>query len=158
MKKSIALLLMISMIFALTGCGKTKEPETMGEHLLVDFKQRMEENSAVTPQEMADALLTNEKIQFSGMTMEVSEGLLTGFSADIKGFDKGVMFSPMIGSIPFVGYVFTVPADGDVDAFVETLKTNANPRWNICTEAEETIVEASDHTVFFLMCPTDMEE
>lgn len=131
---------------------------TTGEILSNDFLSRIEENPDMTAQEMADAILTNSIIAFSGMTMEVEEGLLTGFSAEITGFEQGVMFSPMIGSIPFVGYIFTTPEGADVDAFVETLKSNADPRWNICTEADETVVEASGNTVFFLMCPMSLEE
>lgn len=130
---------------------------TAGELLLQDFQARITEDAAITPQDMADALLTNEMIKFAGMTLEVEAGYLTGFSNEISGFEQGVMFSPMIGSIPFVGYIFTVADGEDVDAFVETLKTNADPRWNICTEAEETVVEASGNTVFFVMCPKSLE-
>ena len=43
-------------------------------------------------------------------------------------------------------------------AFAETLEDNANLRWNICTEAEELIVESEDNTVFFLMSPKKFEE
>jgi len=37
------------------------------------------------------------------------------------------------------------------------LKDNANPRWNICTEAEETVVGSVDNKVFFVMCPKSFE-
>lgn len=172
MKRKLALVLAISMIFTVTACGKEEnntdnsqtEAEagttdgTVGEVLLQDFKDRMEQDADTTPQELADGILTNAIIQFSGAVTEVQEGNLTGFSAEITGFEEGVMFSPMISSIPFVGYIFTVAEGGDVDGFVEDLKTNADPRWNICTEAEETVVEASGNTVFFLMCPSTMEE
>ena len=112
----------------------------------------------MTAQEIADALLTNEVIQFMPASMPVEEGFLNGFNNEIKGFEEGVMFGPAIGTIPFVGYIFTVADGGDVDAFVTTLETEANLRWNICTEAEELIVEAVDNTVFFVMCPTTFEE
>ena len=67
------------------------------------------------------------------------------------------MFAPMIGTIPFVGYVFTLAEGADAEAFVKTLSDNANPRWNICTEAEDTIIEAVGNKVFFLMCPKSLE-
>lgn len=186
--KKIALLLVMSMVLSMTACGKTEEKKTedkktetdsnveedtqeetkedeaastdgtVGQTLLADFKSKNAEDAAMEPQAMADALLTNEVIQFAPATMEVEPGFLTGFSAEISGFEKGVMFSPMIGTIPFVGYIFTVAEGQDVAAFTEQLKTNADPRWNVCTQAEETIVEASDNTVFFLMCPTKFEE
>ena len=93
-----------------------------------------------------------------GGTNPIEEGFLSGFdNTEIKGFSKGIMFGPMMGTIPFVGYVFELADGADVDAFVSTLKTNANPRWNICTEAEQTIVEKSGNKVFFLMCPKSLE-
>ena len=46
----------------------------------------------------------------------------------------------------------------DVEGFVQTLTDNADPRWNICTEAEETVVEVCGDKVFFLMCPKTLEE
>ena len=68
------------------------------------------------------------------------------------------MFAPMIGTIPFVGYIFVLEEGTDVDGFKSTLETNADPRWNICTEADETIVDSVGNTVFFLMSPNTFEE
>ena len=164
MKKVIAIVLATLMLFAMAACGTSggvNEPETtapeattVGTKLLADFKTMADK----TPQEIADALLTNEVIQFMPATMPVEEGFLNGFNNEIKGFEEGVMFGPAIGTIPFVGYIFTVAEGGDVDAFVTTLETEANLRWNICTEAEELVVEAVGNTVFFVMCPTSFEE
>ncbi len=161
MKKTIAIILAALMMFAMTACGTGSNntetdpaPTTVGTKLLADFRTMADK----TPQEIADALLTNEVIQFMPMSMPVEEGFLNGFNEEIKGFKEGVMFGPMIGTIPFVGYIFTVADGGDVDAFVKTLEDNANLRWNICTEAEELIVEAEGNTVFFVMCPKNFEE
>ena len=132
--------------------------ETVGYMLVQEFHALKAENAEITAQEMADAILANPMIQFEGATMEVEEGLLTGFgNAEITGFTDGIMFAPMIGSIPFVGYVFSLEDGADVDAFMQTLKDNADPRWNICTEAEETVVENADNMVFFVMCPSQFE-
>lgn len=82
-----------------------------------------------------------------------------GFGNDeITGFAEGVMFAPVIGTIPFVGYLFRLDAGTDGDAFVQTLKDQANPRWNICTEADETVVRREGDVVFFVMCPQSMDE
>ena len=133
--------------------------ETVGTLLAEEFHAIKAENAEITAQEMADKILTNPMIQFGGASMEIAEGLLTGFgNAEITGFNNGVMFAPMIGTIPFVGYVFTLDEGADVDAFMQTLRDNADPRWNICTEAEETIVENADNMVFFVMCPAQFEE
>ena len=132
--------------------------ETIGALLAQEFHAIKAENPEITAQEMADKILGNPIIQFSGASMEIQEGLLTGFgNAEITGFSNGVMFAPMIGTIPFVGYVFTLDEGADVDAFMQVLKDNADPRWNICTEAEETVIESADSMVFFVMCPAQFE-
>lgn len=139
--------------------GSDISGETVGTLLAEEFHVIKAENAEITAQEMADKILANPMIQFGGASMEIEEGLLTGFgNAEITGFNNGVMFAPMIGTIPFVGYVFTLDEGADVDAFMQTLRDNADPRWNICTEAEETIVENADNMVFFVMCPAQFEE
>ena len=138
---------------------KPEVPETtsVGKTLLKDFESKA--STATNMQELAQSLVENPIIQFMGGAMEIEEGYLSGFdNVEIKGFKSGAMFAPMIGSIPFVGYVFTLDEGADVDAFMQNLKDNANPRWNICTEAEETIVENADNMVFFVMCPAQFEE
>lgn len=128
---------------------------TVGETLLADFKA----NSTGTPQEIADTILANPIIQFMSGATPVEEGLLSGFdNAEIKGFKDGVMFGPMMTSIAFVGYIFELSEDADVEAFKTTLKDSANLRWNICVEAEELIVENEGNKVFFLMCPKSFEQ
>ena len=168
MKKIIAILMAVLMLMTMAACSqKTEdnsstettnaatEPATVGETLLNDFKS----DSSGTAQEIADRLISNEIIQFMGSTLPVEEGLLSGFdNAEIKGFKEGVMFAPSMSSIAFVGYIFELPEDADVDAFKTTLKDSANLRWNICVEAEELIVENEGNKVFFLMCPKSFEE
>lgn len=165
MKKFFALLLAAAMLFSLAACGKddvqnapeTPAPTTTGQILLQDFKDQLAANPAAAPQEIADKLMTNEIIQFAPMVMPIEPGFLIGFDeTEITGFESGVVFAPMIGSIPFVGYIFDLGADADAAAFTQTLKDNANPRWNICTEADETVVDNVGNIVFFIMCPADM--
>lgn len=169
MKKLLALLLVIATL-SLVACGGQKdandggqtssvtvEEGTIGHALHADFWERITATPEATAQELADGILTNEVIAFMGATMPVEEGWLAGFGSDITGFKEGVMFAPMIGTIPFVGYIFTLEDGADVDAFVATLETNADPRWNICTEAEQTVIDKSGNTVFFLMCPKQLD-
>ncbi len=137
--------------------GAAQTEGTAGEILFNAFKEMMEAKPETTAQEAADALITNEIIQFMGGTMPVEPGLLSGFgNAEIKGFEEAVVFMPMMGSIPFVGYIFDMPADADLEAFMTTLKENADMRWQICVEAEEMVVEAIGDKVFFLMCKKDL--
>lgn len=184
MKKIIALLMASLMVMSITGCkgnenntgdentnptesitapeestsdnsNTADEATTVGQTLLADFKA----DSTGTAQEIADRLITNPVIEFMGGATPVEEGLLSGFdNAEIKGFKEGVMFAPMMSSIAFVGYIFELLEDADVEAFKTTLKDSANLRWNICVEAEELIVESEGNKVFFLMCPKSFEQ
>ncbi len=138
--------------------GETTEGEvsgaSVGQTLLAEFNAIMAEDASLDAYTIAEKLISHESIQFMGGAMEVEPGFMSGFdNFEVTGFDKGAMFGPMMGSIAFVGYIFELPADADVDAFMTSLKDNANPRWQICVEAEETIVEASGNKVFFLMSP-----
>ena len=157
MKKLIALSMLLVMVLGSIACGGAAEqvPDTVGGMLLLDFK----EHADGTAQEIADSIIANESIPFEAVTMLVEPGLLMGFdNAEVTGFKEGVMFAPMMGTIPFVGYVFELEDDTDVDSFKQTLEDNANLRWNICTEAEELIVESEGNKVFFLMSPKSFEE
>lgn len=131
----------------------------IGETLKGDFISQVEDDSDKAVQAIADDLLKNEIIPFQGMSMPVEEGLLTGFgNTEIKGFKEGVSFAPMIGSIPFMGYIFLLEDSSKGDEFVTTLLENADKRWNVCTEADETITAQQGNKVFFLMCPSSFEE
>lgn len=170
MKKLTAALCVIGLSLALTGCQNSNgdsggqentqaasESDGVSRVLAEQFHSLMKENPQAAPQEIADAILENSILEFQGATLPVEQGLLTGFgNAEISGFSDGVMFSPMIGSIPFVGYVFTVEEGQDMDAFIQNLKNNADLRWNVCTEADVMVVEKEGNTVFFLMCPDNL--
>lgn len=170
MKKIIALFLAAILMLSIVSCGAEKNPAadtsvpveteavptTPAGILAKDFKNRVTENPSISAEDLANAIIGNEIIPFGPAVMPVEPGYLNGFSAEITGFDTGAMFGPMIGSIPFIGYIFTV--SGDVDAFVSTLKSNADLRWNICTQADEMVCEAKGNTVFFVMSPASFDE
>ena len=129
---------------------------TLGQTLLSAFKAQA--NSGKDALAIAEALITNPAIKFSGGAMGVEEGLLSGFdNTEITGFKSGAMFAPMIGSIAFVGYVFELPEGADTSAFISNLRNNANLRWNICVAAEEMVTGSVGNKVFFVMCPTSLE-
>lgn len=131
--------------------------DTLGQTLLADFEAKAADGE-LSCQILADELMKNPAILFGPATMPVEPGLLTGFGeTEITGFKEGTMFSPMIGSIAFVGYVFELEDGTDGEAFMQTLKDNSDPRWNICVEAEETVVGQTGNKVFFVMCPTSLE-
>ena len=137
--------------------AKPEEPKTVGNTLLSDFKAKAGSHSSAVS--LAEALLANPVIKFNGGAMAVEPGFLTGFdNAEINGFKEGAMFAPMIGTIPFVGYVFTLEDGVNASDFISTLKSSANLRWNICTTADEMIAGSSGNKVFFVMSPKSFEE
>lgn len=136
------------------------QPETsksVGNTLLADFKSKATSSSSALS--IAEGLLGNSVIKFSGGAMPVEPGYLTGFgNTEITGFKDGAMFAPMIGTIPFVGYVFILEDSANVSSFISTLKSSADLRWNICTSADEMITGNVGNKVFFVMSPISFED
>ena len=134
--------------------AETPQSQTPVNVILADFKAKV--NGASDLEALAADLLKNPIIQFMPASMPVEPGFLNGFKSEISGFSKGVMFGPAIGTIPFMGYLFEV--EGDVNAFIATLKENADLRWNICTAADEMVVASVGNKVCFVMAPSAFEE
>ena len=132
---------------------------TLGQALLQDFQTRIKDSPQADLETLAQGLLDQEDLEFQGAVTPVEPGLLMGFGNEtIQGFSQGVMFAPVISTIPFVGYLFRLEEQTSGQDFVQTLRDAADPRWNICTEADETVVQQEGDIVFFLMCPQSMEE
>lgn len=169
MKKWFVYLMLGVMMCSFAACGKSngngnnaqnqevqQEPTTPATILLADFKEKVKSGEYKTTEELANALMENETIPFGPAVMPVEEGFLNGFTEEIKGFKEGTMFGPMIGAIPFVGYIFQV--EKDADSFMENLKKAADLRWNVCTQADEMVCEKVDDLVYFVMSPASFEE
>jgi len=122
--------------------------DTIGGVYLSAFKN----STAVSADEAAHELAVINAAGTELVEMEVSEGYLDGFDAEISGFSKGVKFSPMIGAIPFVGYVFETDKPDDL---LNTLSEHFDLAWNICTEADEQVSAIRGNLVFFLMCTNE---
>ena len=177
MKRIIAFVIVLTMAFALAACGSTEAPaatespvvteppventpdvqeptgeRTLGEQLPGEFTNLIA-GGTTEPQAIADALLQYPAIEFAGASMPVEPGYLAGFSSEIDVFKQGVMFGPAIGSIPFVGYVLEAEGEAEAEALESSLLDNADPRWNICVTAEETVSTVAGNLVFFVMCP-----
>lgn len=130
---------------------------TVGETLLATFKA----NATGTAEEIANAVISDPIIQFMGMAMPINPTdfeFLSGLGEAKVEYEEAAMFGPMIGTIPFIGYIFNVAEGTDVEAFKTMLSENADLRWNICTAAEELVIENEGNTVFFLMCPASFEQ
>lgn len=114
-----------------------------------------EAGGAADLDDLAETLVANKVFgEVSMATMEVEPGFLNGFDNEITGFKKGIMIAPMIGTIPYVSYVFETDAP---DALIAELEANHNLRWNICTMADEMLVQQNGNYVFFIMSPFTFE-
>lgn len=112
-------------------------------------------NENVDVEQLTSVLSTCDCLsEISIQNMEVTEGYLTGFNEEITGFTKGHMFAPMVGTIPFVGYVFETE---DVDSLVASLNAKATLNWNICTEADELKIVTNGNLVLCVMSPYTFE-
>ena len=182
MKKVLAILMALVMVLALAACSKA--PVTEETSTEADVQASVEETSeaAVSGESVAQALVAEFKalaatetdalavaealaqnaavaaISPAAMEMELEENYLSGFdNYEVLGFDKCIMVAPMMGTIPFISYVFTLSEGTDADAFVQGLEDNANLRWNICTMADEMAAAAEGNLVFFVMAPVSFE-
>ena len=175
MKKLLVITLALMMLVAVASCSKKPADNPVGEQpapekveenlnltpagkLLAEFKKLVKEDKNATTESIATKLSENEIFPFFVAPMPIQEGYLSGFSKDIVGFKDSHIIMPMIGSIPFVSYVFELEDGADVDAFVETLKDNANMRWLVCVTAEEIVCEKEGNLVFFCMAKTSFAE
>ena len=172
MKKVIAIVLALIVVIGLVACATTGnndetttlEETTAGEMTVAAtfveaFKAEAVKEGA-TANTIATALSTNETVAFMPMVQDMeADAWLAGFDAEtMTGYEACTAFMPMIGTIPFVSYVFELAEGADVDAFKTTLSDNANLRWNICTAAEEMLIETEGNFVFFIMAPLSFEQ
>lgn len=176
MKKLLVGVLATTMAFGVVGCGQKQENVTqeqtgqaansteseinddLGKGMISLFKELIAEDENISTEDMGNKFAENTMFEMAMGSMPVEPGLLTGFdNEEIKGFKEGAMFSPMIGSIPFVGYIFKVDDETNVDDFMKQLKDNANLRWNICTEADQMLITNVDKTVLFVMYSANEE-
>ena len=133
--------------------------ETVAQALVAEFKTlAAAESDALT---VAEALAQNAAVAAispAAMELELEENYLSGFdNYEVLGFDKVIMVAPMMGTIPFVSYVFELSEGTDAAAFVQGLEDNANLRWNICTMADEMASATEGNLVFFVMAPASLE-
>lgn len=150
-KTILSLLLVLSLVLPLAACQKNATP---AQALYESFCELSGPDADL--QQVAEQLLG--ELPFSGVSVGVEEGELLGFTRPIAGFSEGVVFAPMIGAIPFLGYLFRLDEGQNPEEFIRTLEQAADLRWNVCTQAEEIVTGRMGNTVFFAMSPRSFEE
>ena len=139
--------------------GSSIPENTTGAALYNSFVAALEANNNATALELAETLAYNSGLPFMPGASEIGVGAeyFAGFdNYTITGYKSASTFGPMVGSIPFIGYIFELADDTNADDFVKALKDNCNPAWNICVEADQVVAEIVGNKVFFLMCPADL--
>ena len=171
--KSKKLVALITMVFVgascLCGCGDKKTDADVSAQVTASADSISTQASiasqlettfvglaadATDAESIADELISNRTLGELGMVLTIAkEGYLDGFNEEIHGFSEGAKFSPMVGSIPFVGYVFKSENPAELEA---TLKEHAQLDWNVCTAADEMVVNVSGDYVLFVMAPNTL--
>lgn len=159
--KKVSKLLLIVMIgmLLITGCkskneeNQEVEKDTVATELVSAFEEHIKNEKDI--EKVANAISTNENIKITVEVVNVEKGFLDGFDGEIKEFSRAYAIKPIIGSQPFIAYIFET---NDATALKDLLKEKANKRWNICTEADELEISVVDNYVFLVMSPTNFDE
>ena len=131
-----------------------QEENTVAQTLGRQFESEIENEKDI--EKVAKKIAENEILEISVDASQVKSGdYLSGFQKEIKDFKNAYVIRPMIGTIPFIAYIFEVENSSE---FAEELKSSADLRWNICTEADEMHVVVRGDYVFFVMSPKNFEQ
>lgn len=161
MKKSRILILFVvlfSVAIFVSGCNKNKDleediPTTVAGKLAYNFKNEIKKENDI--KKVATTLSNDEVIKTKVEVFDIKDGdYISGFETQIEGFKNAVGVRPIIGTIPFIMYIFEVENASD---FAKNLENNAQLNWNICTEADEMKTAISGDYVFFVMSPSEFQ-
>lgn len=158
MKKSAwKILFILATLFTLTSCkGKKSDQIDLSnlsqiEAIETIFKTNIKEETK-NLSTIAEIITTKVFPEYSIIIQQMEAGYFPGFDTEIKDFTQAVSFSPMIGSIPLIGYIFE---SNNPKLLSNTLMENYNTRWNICTEAGIVGSYIEENYVIFVMLPDE---
>lgn len=145
-----------------TGEGTGEEGDTAegspAQVYLAAFSAAVKAGDYADMEALGNKIVEADAVPLGLISMKMEPGWLNGFTAEVTGFSDCAVIAPMIGSIPFISYVFTLEENVAVDDFVSTLQSIADLRWNICTSADEMAYAVEDGVVCFVMAPASFEE
>lgn len=167
MKKFTLIFVTLSLVFTtclLSGCRRgsgvvddsdqSVKGKTVAEVLTEQFQDEIKNEKDI--EKVASNISKNKVLDIQVEVSAIEKGdYISGFQTEIQGFDSAVAIRPMIGSIPFVAYIFEVE---NAEQFAENLKSSADLRWNICTEADNLEVATVGNYVFFIMSPETFDQ
>ena len=174
MKKLIAMLLALAMVFAMTACGATENKETepateatteatevVTEEITEEVTEEIVEDEEFVIEMSAMETLLNSiveinPVEFMGMTMPVDLAdvdavkYFTGLDS-AEGVLEAAVFEPMIGSIAFSMVAVQVAEGADAEAVAEAMKNGIDTRKWICVEANDLMVATSEDVALLIM-------
>ena len=171
MKKLLALILAMIMLFSLAACGKQETPAAPNEPATPDAP--VVEPDVSEPEAAPIDSIPVDEITSLFMDMYTGEGLASCMNeavtedlvANLLGaesfsceFESAQALVPMMMTSPFVLMVFRLAEGADTEAFAADLKAAANPQKWVCVCADEVETVISGRTVLFYMCPAEMKE
>lgn len=133
------------------------DKETLGYVYWEKFLEIAQANPAYTTEEIANDILMSPLgmiIQMPYVMPIEPDTYLQGFNTEngFGGFKSGSVLSAGMMGVAFISYVFELEEGADVEAFIKSIDTNKDARWNGCTEAEMSAIGAYENKVFFIMC------
>lgn len=174
MKKLIAMLLALAMVFAMTACGATenKETEPATEATTEATEEVTEEATEEVTEEIAEdeepvmelsametllnSIIEIQPVEFMGMTVPVDLAdadavkYFTGLDS-AESIKEAAVFEPMMGSIAFSMVAVQVAEGADAEAVAEAMKNGIDTRKWICVEANDLMVSTSNDVALLIM-------
>ena len=158
MKKMIAMLMALTMMFSFAACGgAASQPATQPTTAPTETVKNVEG----TMEELLNKIIEIQPVEFMGGTMPID---LTDKSEDglwnIKyntGLDNAdnitdaAVFGPMMGSMAFSMVMVRTAEGADVKAVAESMKSGIDPRKWICVEADDLQVVSYGDVVMLIM-------
>ena len=177
MKKLIAMLLALTMVFAMAACGATENKETepateatteateaVTEEVTEEATEEVVEDEFVVELSAMETLLNSiveiQPVEFMGMAAPVdltdADAVLymTGLES-VEGVTEAASFEPMIGSIPFSMVAVQVAEGADAEAVAEAMKNGIDTRKWICVETNDLMVVTHENVVLLVMVNSD---
>ena len=179
MKKLIAMLLALAMVFAMTACGATENKETepateatteatevITEEVTEEVTEEIVEDEEFVIELSAMETLLNsiveiQPVEFMGMSMPVDLAdvdavkYFTGLDS-AESVKEAAVFEPMIGSIAFSMVAVQVAEGADAEAVAEAMKNGIDTRKWICVEADQIMAAGYADVVMFIMLDSQL--
>ena len=175
MNKLIALLLALSMVFAMTACGATETKETepateapveVTEEVIEEVTEEFIEEEIVEDEEFVIELTAMETllnqiielnpVEFFGgcMPVDLSDADTVLWELGLTNADsiaEAAVYGPMMSSMAFSLVAAQVVEGADAEAVAEEMKNGVDPRKWICVEADEVMTAVSGDVVMLIM-------